>query len=303
MRNYLGLTRRNLLVYFKDIQSIFFSMLTPLIILILYILFLKDTFIEPIERSSEALRKFLAAQDIQMFANGLLLSGILGSSMITVPYNALVTIVRDRENRVDYDICATPVRRGHIILSYFTASAISAFAMSALILSGGLFVLGSMGELYLAMPDLLKLYGVTLLGSVSATALLMVIVLFIRTSSACGAFQGLLSAATGFLIGAYIPLSQFSAKIQSVCNLFPGTGITVLYRNVLLNPILNHIDESLSGIDGGMFVETIKETFTFQAQLFGRTLEPSGIILQIATVIALSVVAILLIYPKVYRRR
>lgn len=303
MRKYLGLTRRNLLVYFKDVQSIFFSMLTPLIIFVLYILFLKDTFIEPIESSAEAIRDFLSAQDISMFTNGLLLSGILGSAMITVPYNALVTIVRDRENRVDYDICATPIRREQIVLSYFTAAALSAFAMAAVILTGGLLILRVMGELYLTLSDILKLYGVTLLGAVSATALMMVIVLFIKTSSASGAFLGLLSAATGFLIGAYIPLSQFSAGVQSVCNLFPGTGVATLYRNVLLAPILNHMDEGLGGIDNGMFAETVKEIFSFEPQLFNRTMEPSGIVLQIVVMIAFSVAAILLIYPKVYRRK
>jgi len=41
MRKFVGLTKRNLLIYFKDIQSIFFSMLTPIIVLVLYVLFLK----------------------------------------------------------------------------------------------------------------------------------------------------------------------------------------------------------------------------------------------------------------------
>lgn len=303
MKKYLGLTKRNLLVYFKDIQSIFFSMLTPLILLMLYLLFLKDTFTAPIESSAEMIKDYLTAQDIEMFANGLLLSGILGAAMITVPYNALITIVRDRENKVDYDICATPVRREQIILAYFTASAISAFVMSALILSGGLLVLKTMGELYLKITDVMKLYGVTLLGSVSATALLMVIVLFIKTSSASGAFSGILSAATGFLIGAYIPLSQFSKTVQYVCNLLPGTGITTLYRNFLLSPVLNHMNENLGGIDNGMFVEMIKEIFTFEPELFNRTMEPPQIVSQVAVIIIFSVAAILMIYPRVYRRK
>lgn len=47
-----------------------------------------------------------------MFANLILLTGILGSAMITVPYNCLITLVKDRENKVDYDILATPLKRG-----------------------------------------------------------------------------------------------------------------------------------------------------------------------------------------------
>lgn len=303
MRKYWGLTRRNLLVYFKDIQSIFFSMLTPLIIWLLYLLFLKDTFTAPMEQAAKPLQGLIAAKDIQMFAKGLLLSGILGAAMITVPYNALVTIVRDRENKIDYDICVTPIRREQIILSYFTASAICAFVMSAVILSGSFCVLRAMGDLYLTLADILKLYGITLIGALSATALLMVAVLFIKTSAACGAFQGILSAATGFLIGAYIPLSQFSEAIQSVCGLFPGTGVTALYRSVLLAPILRQMDEGLSGIDQGMFVKSLRETFSFSPKVFRHFLDAPQILLQIAVIFLCSLAAILFLYPKLYQRK
>lgn len=303
MRKYFGLTKRNLLVYFKDIQSVCFSMLTPIIILILYILFLKDTFTATIEGSAQALEGFLDAQDVGMLANGLLLSGILGTSVITVSYNALTTIVRDKENRVDYDICSTPLGRNQIILSYFTASAVSSFAMSSLILLGGLLVLRLMGDLYLTAADILKLCGVTLTGSLSATSLLMLIFLFFKTTSACAAFQGIVSAAVGFIIGAYIPLSQFSKAIQNFCNLFPGTGVTVLYRNALLNPLLKAMDKSLNGIDGGVFVKELKESFTFELHLFGQTMGEAAIIFQITAAIILCTAAIMLIYQKAYKRK
>ena len=37
MRKFFGLTQRNLLVFFKDKTMIFFSMLTPAVIVILYV--------------------------------------------------------------------------------------------------------------------------------------------------------------------------------------------------------------------------------------------------------------------------
>ena len=40
--------------------------------------------------------------DIEMLANGILLVGILGSALITVPFNCLSTIVSDREKKIDY---------------------------------------------------------------------------------------------------------------------------------------------------------------------------------------------------------
>lgn len=303
MRKYIGLTRRNLLIYFKDRQSIFFSMLTPIIVFVLYILFLKDTFVEPIKSASAGLEDFISDENINMFVNGLLLTGILGSSMITVPYNSLITIVKDRESKIDYDISATPIKRVQIILSYFTASAISAFIMASVILSAGLLIMTAQGSLYLTAKDVIKLYGITLLGSISATALFMIVILFFKTSSASGAFLGILSAATGFVIGAYLPISQFSESVQTFCNIFPGSGITILYRNTLLNPILGEIDSNIGGLDNGMFVQAIKETFVFDAQVFGKSLGMQGILNLIYVVAMLSIVAIAIIYPKIYKRK
>ena len=44
MKKFMGLTKRNLLIYFKDKPAIVFSLLTSLIVLVLYLLFLKGTF-------------------------------------------------------------------------------------------------------------------------------------------------------------------------------------------------------------------------------------------------------------------
>lgn len=303
MRKFIGLTKRNLLIYFKDIQSVFFSMLTPIIVFILYILFLKGTFVDAIENAAEGLEDFITTKDIAMFANGLLLTGILGSSMITVPYNTLITIVKDRENKIDYDISATPISRVQIILSYFTASALSAFIMTSIIMTAGLLIMSVQGSLYLTAADVLFLYAVTLLGSISATAIFMIVVLFFQSSSASGAFLGILSAAAGFVIGAYIPLSEFSEPVQTVCNLFPGSGITILYRNGLLNRLLEHIDSGIGGVDEGLFVSTIKEIFVFKPNLFGRSMEIAEINIYIIVIAVVFIIAISVVYPKVYKRK
>lgn len=304
MRKFMGLTKRNLLIYFKDVQSVIFSMLTSIIVFVLYLLFLKSTFVDAIESSMQGLEEFVKAGDIDMLANGLLLTGILGSAMITVPYNCLSTIVRDRENKVDYDISATPTKRWQIILSYFTASTISAFVMAAIILTVGIGILsGQQGQLQLTIENIAALYGITFLGAVSATAFFMLVVLFFKSSSASGAFFGMLSAAAGFVIGAYIPISQFSEKIQTFCNLFPASGITILYRNALLNGLLDSIDEAIGGIDNGIFVESIKECFTFKEKIFGYVMNTGETVRYVMGLAFLCILAMIMVYPRVYKRK
>lgn len=304
MRKFIGLTKRNLLIYFKDMQSVLFSMLTSIIVFVLYLLFLKGTFVDSIEDSMQGLEAFIKAGDIDMLANGLLLAGILGSAMITVPYNCLSTIVRDRENKIDYDISATPIKRWQIVVSYFSASTISAFVMAAIILTVGIAILSAQeGQLYLTVKDAAALYGITFLGAISATAFFMLVVLFFKSTSANAAFFGILAAAAGFVIGAYIPISQFSEGIQTFCNLFPASGITILFRNALLNGLLNNINETIGGIDQGLFVKSIKEIFTFNEKVFGYIMNAAQTVGYIVGFALICIAAMVIVYPKIYQRK
>ena len=305
MRGFLGLTKRNLLLFFKDKQSILFSLLTSMIVLALYLLFLKDTFVSAMDSAINqfpGLNSLIDENDKDMFANLILLTGILGSAMITVPYNCLITLVKDRENKVDYDILATPLKRGQIILSYFVSAAFSSVILTGIILAVGLTTICMHGEVYLGIIDILKAFGVVALGSISATSIFMIVVLFLKSVSASGAFFGLLSAVSGFIIGAYIPISQFSEAIQTVCNIFPASQITIVLRNVLINGLLEHMNTSLNGVDQGMFVTSIKELFSFKARLFDGFFDMNQMLGYIVVSIVICIVVQVLVYSKTYKK-
>lgn len=305
MRGFLGLTKRNLLLFFKDKQSIIFSLLTSMIVLALYLLFLKDTFVNAMDSAMNqfpSLSSLIDKNDKDMFANLILLTGILGSAMITVPYNCLITLVKDRENKVDYDILATPLKRGQIIFSYFISAALSSVILTSIILAIGLGVIGVQGDIYLGIGEILKAFGVVALGSISATSIFMIVVLFFKSVSASGAFFGMLSAASGFIIGAYIPISQFSEAIQTICNIFPASQITIVLRNVLINGLLEHMNTTLDGVDQGMFVTNIKELFSFKARLFDGYFDMSQMLCYIIVSIVICIVVQILVYSKTYKK-
>ena len=306
MKMYLGLTRRNMLVYFKDRQAVLFSLLTSIIVFMLYLLFLRSTFVDAISQAlaeTPMIRELVQDQDLEMFTDIKLLVGILGSAAITVPFSCLRTVTSDRDNRVDQDILATPVKRGQIVLAYFTASALSAVLMTSVILTAGLVLLQMKGNLYLCLGGVLRAYGVTALGCVSATALFMNVVLLFRSGSAAASFFGILSAVSGFVIGAYIPISQFSGRVQTVCNLFPASHVTILLRNALLGGLLGHIDSGIGGLDNGAFVQALKDLFTFRAHMFGGSLDVPGMLCFVAALFVLSIAVMVFTYSKNYKRK
>ena len=305
MSGILGLIKRNLLLFFKDWQSILFSLLTSIIVLVLYLLFLKGTFVSAIQRAMEqypGLASVVTEKDIDMFANLLLLTGILGSAMISVPFSCITTLVRDRASKVDYDILATPLKRGQIIFAYFVSAVLSSTLLIGIILTIGLVGIRMQGNIYMNASQVVKAFSIVALGSISASAIFMIIVLFFKSVSACEAFFGILSAASGFVIGAYIPISQFSNGVQTVCNLFPASQITIMLRNMLLNGLLTHINTSLAGTDQGMFVFSLKEYFTFQAKLFNGYLDMNKMLEYILGVILFCTVAQIMIYSGNYKK-
>ena len=305
MRGILGLIKRNLLLFFKDWQSILFSLLTSIIVLVLYLLFLKGTFVRAMQSAMEqypGLVSMIAEKDIDMFANLLLLTGILGSAMISVPFSCITTLVRDRANKVDYDILATPMKRGQIIFAYFVSAVLSSTLLTGFILAIGLVGISLQGDTHLNAIQLVKAFAVVALGSISASAIFMIVVLFFKSVSACEAFFGILSAASGFVIGGYIPISQFSDGVQTVCNLFPASQITIILRNILLNGLLEHINTSLAGVDQGMFILSLKEYFSFQAKLFNGYLDMTKMLEYILGVILFCIVAQILIYSGSYKK-
>lgn len=305
MRGILGFIKRNVLLFFKDWQSILFSLLTSIIVLVLYLLFLKGTFVSAIQRAMEqypGLASMVPQKDIAMFANLFLLSGILGSAMISVPFSCITVLVKDRANKVDYDILSTPLKRGQIIFAYFVSAVLTSILLNSIILAVGLIGIRMQGNMYLNISQVIKAFSVVVLGSISVSAIFIIIVLFFKTVSACEAFFGILSAASGFVIGAYIPISQFSNEVQTVCNLFPASQITIMLRNILLNGLLDHINTSLQGVDQGMFVLSLKEYFTFQAKLFNGYLDINKMLKYILGVILFCIVAQIMIYSGSYKK-
>lgn len=112
-----------------------------------------------------------------------------------------------------------------------------------------------------------------ILGSVSAVLILMFVASFFKKNSTYAAFNTLISVAIGFVIGAYIPVSQFSDGVQTFVNLIPGSHIAAMIRNVLVSPCINDISTSLAGADHGMFATEAEKAFATNLDLFGNEVD------------------------------
>ena len=128
MRTFLALTKRHIKVFFKDKGLFFSSLITPIILLILYATFLakiyKDSF-------SQNLNGFTVPEKlIDGTVAAQLFSSLLAVSCVTVAFCSNLIMIQDKVNGVRSDFIVSPVKKSSMALSYFTASLLSTLIVS-----------------------------------------------------------------------------------------------------------------------------------------------------------------------------
>ncbi len=287
---YKGMTARNIKVYLKDKMAIILSMLTQIIVLGLYLLFLKQNYVDAVTGQLGELKELITDKQIQALVNSWLVAGVIGTSVVTVALNSLSVMVQDKQEKIDFDYNASPIKGSTVVLSYFSGAVVNTILISAILLTAGFVFIAMTGGFIYTVTDLLSIYGLVILGSISATLILMFIASFFKKNSTLSSFGVLISAAIGFVIGAYIPVTQFGDSVQTAVNLVPGSQIAGMMRNVLMTPAINSIDESLGGIDKGLFAESMEEAFALNLKLFDNTVDFTFMMIFSIAVIALFLV-------------
>ena len=117
MKALVQLTKRNLLQFFRNRSEVFFSFLSVIIILGLYLLFLSDQQVRNIEYSIGQ-----SIEGIKPMVNAWVMAGLLAVSTVTLSIGALGRMVLDKNRKVFYDFMVAPIKRYQLFLSYITST-------------------------------------------------------------------------------------------------------------------------------------------------------------------------------------
>ena len=283
-RSYRGMTIRNIKVYAKDKMAILLSLLTQIIVLGLYLMFLKSNYVDIINNGLEGFKDLVSKADIEGLVNSWLISGVIGTSVVTVALNTLNLMVKDKEDKIDSDYRASSVKGSTVVMSYFSGAVASTFIISSILLSAGYIFLACTGTFCLDIPQQLLVYALTLLGSVSGTLVLMLFISFSKKS-------------------AYVPVSQFSENVQTIVNLVPGSQIAAMMRNILVGPAIDNIDKTLDGIDKGQFAENAREMFALKLKIFGNEVDTGFMLTYSFIIIAVFAVLNIALYKISSKRK
>ena len=283
LRKMRYLTLRNIKLYFKDKMTFLVSLITPLILLVLFIAFLKSTYEDSI---LSIIQGFDLDQSlIDAFTGGWLFSSVLATSCITVAFCSGMMVI-DKINRANIDFMVSPVKKSTLQLSYVLANLFSTFIITFVLLIVGLIYLACVG-FYITFVDILLIVFGIIITSLFGTILANIIWTFTHSQGVVSGVCTLVSALYGFICGAYMPINTMGQGMQYFVSLLPGTYATVLFRQGFLNSVLNRMRETLPQ---GM-INGIACGFDVKMSFFGHDVSTLALILviSISTIVLLGV--------------
>lgn len=285
-----ALIRRNCKLFFRDKGMFFSAMITPAILLVLYVTFLGNVYRDSFSMGIAGLAS-VPEQLIDAAVGGELVSSLLAVCCVTVAFCSNMLMVQDKVTGARRDLTITPVRKSVLALSYYLATVIST-QIVCLVAAGLCFAYLAKVGWYLSVADVAYLLLDTALLVLFGTALSSIINLFLSSQGQISAVGTIVSAGYGFLCGAYMPISQFGEGLQKALSFLPGTYGTSLLRN-----------HALRGVFAGMtdcgfpaeVVEQIRDSIDCNLYFFGERVQlPAMYGIVIGAVALLMLVYILL---------
>ena len=234
-----NLIKRNIKLFFKDKGMFFSSLITPIILLVLYVTFLAGVYRDSF---NSAFSGMISDGIINALVGGQLVSSLLAVSCVTVSFCSNLLIVQDKTSGARKDITVSPVKKSTLALSYFLSSAVNTLVISFTALAVCFIYMLKTGW-YMNFKDVLLIMLDVLLLTLFGTSLSSCVNFFLSTNGQASAVGTVVSAGYGFVCGAYMPISNFSPMLQKILSFLPGTYGTVLLREHCLGGIFREMQK------------------------------------------------------------
>lgn len=260
MRSIAVLTTRNLRVFFRDRVGVFFSLLSALILIALYALFLGGIQVDSLEA------RFPTAPDadVRWFVNSWVFAGITMITTLTTSIAALGVFVDDNVSGRFRDFIVSPIRRTHLILGYMIAGFTVSVVMTSIIIAIGQVYLLTQGDELLSPANAGETWGAVLLSSAAFSALAAFAVTFLRSAGAFTALSTVVGSLIGFFSGAYVPAGTLPTSVVDGINLLPFAQAAMLIRRP-------YTEQALVALVGGQ-----EETARALREFYGMSASVGG---------------------------
>ena len=282
-----NLIRRNCKLFFKDKGMFFSSLITPILLLVLYATFLANIYHNSFASALPA--GFPVSESlIDATVGGELFSSLLAVSCVTVSFCCNMVMVQDRVTGSRRDLTVTPVKKSTLALSYYVSTLLSTLIVCVVATAVSFVYLAFIGW-YQSFSDVLLILLDVFLLVMFGTALSSIVNIFLTSQGQISAVGTVVSAGYGFICGAYMPISEFGEGLQKVFSFLPGTYGTSLIRNHALNGVYKEM--AAVGFPNEV-IEGIKDSIDCNIYFFGEKVGIGAMYI----IMAVSVVLLVAVY-------
>jgi multidrug/hemolysin transport system permease protein len=218
-----SLIARNLKVFFRDRASVFYSLLSVIIIFGLYVLFLGDVWASNLPKVPGA----------RALTDSWIMAGILAVASVTTVMGAFGTMVEDRANKIIKDFSASPISKGEVAGGYVLSSFLIGVMMTLVAFILSEVYVASRGGVLLTPAEAAEVLGLILLSTLCNTAMVSFLISFFKSMNAFGTASSILGTMIGFLTGIYLPIGMLPEPVQFFIKAFPVSHAALLIRRVM----------------------------------------------------------------------
>ena len=264
------LISRNTKCYFKNKFMFFTSLITPLILFVLFVTFLRNVYISSFESIAKEFDITIEGRVLNGITGAWLMSSILSVSSLTVAFCSNIIMVEDKMNSTINDFDVSPTKNTTIAVSYFISNFFVTLIVIISIMLVGHIYLAIVGW-YISALDTFMIIIDSICGILFGTLLAGIVESFISTQGGISAVSTLVSSMYGFICGAYMPLSQFAEGLRNVLGLLPGTYGVGIMRNHYMNGYVDEIVKNIQdpAVSEGM-LKGLKDGFDDNLYVFGN---------------------------------
>lgn len=282
MKVLLNLVKRHTKLFFKDRAMFLSSLITPIILILLFVTFLgnvyRDSFNAAIPEGLEVPKSI-----IEGFVGGWAFSSLLSTSCVTIAFCSNLLMIQDKADQILPDITIAPVKKSTLSISYFISSALVTLIICYVAVGVGFIYLANVGW-YLSFVDVLLILFDVLLLVLFGTALSSIVNYFLTTQGQMSVVGTLVSTGYGFICGAYMPMSQFGNVLRKALMFSPGSYGTSLIHSHYMNGVLKELETNYFPSE---VVDGIYSSFDIKLDFFGTTVQNYASYLVLGCTIAL----------------
>lgn len=216
--------KRNCMIFFRDRGAVLSSMLGVIIVLMLYVLFLKNMMLQS-----------YPADGGEFLMDSWVMGGMVAVAAVTSALGSYEMLVHDRELGSMKLLRVSPMSPLQMAIGYILTSFIISFLLSIFTLLFAEIYIFLYGGQILSAINILKVIAIALLGTASSSAIMFFIVSFIRSSKSFTSVCVIIGTLVGFVAGTYIPIGNFPSGVQSFLSIMPVTNEASLLRQVFMN--------------------------------------------------------------------